>query len=90
MWIKVIIVLLLIALIASLFSGLVFLVKDQGRSRRTLHSLGIRVTLAIALVATIAYGFYSGQLKVGAPWDAHKYGPPPGSAAPKQSVPDAR
>ena len=70
MWIKPVIVILFILLLISLGSGLVFLVKDQGRTRRTLHSLGIRVTLAAALVALIAYGFYSGQLRSKAPWDA--------------------
>lgn len=72
---KAIIVILLIGVIISLASGLVFLMKDQGKSRRLLGSLGIRVVLATALMLTVAYGFYSGQLKVGAPWDAHKYGP---------------
>ena len=70
MWIKPAIVVLLILLLISLGSGFFFLMKDQGSTRRTLHSLGIRVTLAAALVAVIAYGFYSGQLRSKAPWDA--------------------
>jgi flagellar basal body-associated protein FliL len=69
---KVIIVILLIGVIVSLFSGLFFLFKDADRtdSRRTLHALGIRVTLAAALLATVFYGFYTGQLRLGtnAPW----------------------
>ena len=69
---KVIIVVLLIGVIVSLFSGLFFLFKDTDRSdsRRTLHALGIRVTLAAALLATVFYGFYTGQLRLGtnAPW----------------------
>lgn len=72
MLLKIIIVALLIGVIASLGSGLVFLFKDSDKpqSRRTLHALGVRVTLAIALLATVAYGLYSGQLKMGAsaPW----------------------
>ena len=70
MWIKPAIVVLLVLLLISLGSGFFFLMKDQGTTRRTLHSLGIRVTLAAALVAVIAYGFYSGQLRSKAPWDA--------------------
>ncbi|MBP8925966.1 MAG: DUF2909 domain-containing protein [Pseudomonadales bacterium] len=70
MWIKPVIVILFILLLISLGSGLVFLVKDQGQTRRTLHSLGIRVTLAVTLMAVIGYGFYSGQLHSKAPWDA--------------------
>lgn len=69
---KVIIVILLIGVIVSLFSGLFFLFKDVERtdSRRTLHALGIRITLAAALLATVFYGFYTGQLRLGtnAPW----------------------
>jgi protein-S-isoprenylcysteine O-methyltransferase Ste14 len=70
MWIKPVIVVLLVLLLISLGSGFVFLMKDQGRTRRTLHSLGIRVSLAAALVAVIAWGFYTGQLHSKAPWDA--------------------
>ena len=70
MWIKPAIVILLVLLLISLGSGFVFLMRDQGRTKRTLHSLGIRVTLAAALVGVIAYGFYSGQLRSKAPWDA--------------------
>ena len=72
---KVIIVFLLIGLIISLASGLVFLFKDVGaaESRRTMHSLGVRVTLAVALVTTILIGFLTGNLGVGAPWDARKF-----------------
>lgn len=69
---KVIIVVLLIAVIISLFSGLVFLFKDTDRddSRRTLYALGTRITLATALLLTILYGFYTGELRMGtnAPW----------------------
>ena len=70
MWIKPAIVILLLMLLVSLFSGFVFLMKDQGRTRRTLHSLGVRVTLAATLVAVIAWGFYTGQMHSRAPWDA--------------------
>lgn len=70
MWIKPAIVILLVLLLISLGSGFFFLMRDQGRTKRTLHSLGIRVTLAAALVGVIAYGFYSGQLRSKAPWDA--------------------
>lgn len=69
---KFIIVVLLIGIVASLASGLVFLFRDAERtdSRRTLHSLGVRVTLAAALLACVFYGFYTGELRLGAnaPW----------------------
>ena len=72
MLLKFIIVVLLIGVIISLFSGLVFLFKDTDKndSKRTLYALGIRVTLASLLLITISYGFYTGELRIGvnAPW----------------------
>jgi len=69
---KVIIVILFIGVVISLFSGLVFLFKDTGTndSKRTWYALGIRITLAAALLITVSYGFYSGDLRIGsnAPW----------------------
>ena len=69
---KVVIVVLLSGVVASLFSGLNFLFKDtnQPQARRTLRALGVRVALAAALLATIGYGLATGQLRLGAsaPW----------------------
>lgn len=69
---KVVIVVLLLGVVVSLFSGLVFLFKDSDRqdSRRTLYALGVRITLAAALLITVVYGLYTGQLRFGthAPW----------------------
>ena len=68
---KTLMLILLIALIASLFVGLNFLVKDLGGSnkKRLLYALGLRVTLAVMLVCTIIYGAYTGQIKSQAPCD---------------------
>ncbi|WP_017902559.1 twin transmembrane helix small protein [Pseudomonas asplenii] len=65
---KAAIVLLLIATLISLFSGLVFLVKDEAPSQRLLTALTIRVSLAAITLALITWGFYSGQLVSSAPW----------------------
>lgn len=65
---KIIILILLIAMLISLASGAVFFFKDQGRSKRTLYALGIRVTLAVLLIACVTYGVLSGQLQLNAPW----------------------
>ncbi|WP_075186386.1 DUF2909 domain-containing protein [Teredinibacter haidensis] len=71
---KIAIVILFIAVIASLSSGLVFLFKDLGasESKRTLYALGVRITLAAALLMTIGYGIYSGKLANTAPWGDHR------------------
>ena len=74
---KVIIIVLLIAVIISLFSGLVFLFKDTNTndSRRTLYALGVRITLASLLMIAIFYGLYTGELRMGtnAPWHNQSY-----------------
>jgi hypothetical protein len=69
-FLKFIIVLLFIGIIVSLSSAFVFLMKDVGNARkRTLYALGVRIFLAVALVTTITWGIYSGQLGSKAPWD---------------------
>lgn len=57
---KAAIVLLLLATLISLFSGLFFLVKDEGKTSRLVNALTVRVTLTALTVALIAWGFYSG------------------------------
>lgn len=69
---KLTIVGLMLALVASLGSGLYFLMVDQGdrTKRRTFHSLGVRVGLAVTLVSLVVYGVATGQLGHRNPWDA--------------------
>ncbi len=81
---KVVIVILMVALLASLGSGFYFLMVDQGdgTKRRTLHSLGVRLALACGLAGLVIYGVATGQLGHRNPWDA---GPRPAA----QSSPTA-
>ncbi|MGB4074039.1 twin transmembrane helix small protein [Pseudomonas sp. HMWF032] len=65
---KAAIVLLLLATLVSLFSGLFFLVKDEGKTSRVVNALTVRVTLTALTVALIAWGFYSGQLVSHVTW----------------------
>ena len=65
---KAAIVLMLIATVVSLFSGLFFLVKDDSRSNRLVIALSVRVAFAAITVGLIAWGFFSGQLVSHAPW----------------------
>ena len=73
---KAVIVLLMLALLASLGSGFYFLMRDQGNKnkRGTFHSLGIRLALAACLATLIVYGVATGQLGHRNPWDG---GPEP-------------
>jgi hypothetical protein len=70
MWLKIAIVTVFIALLISLGSAFFFLVQDQGKGKRTLHSLGVRIALAVVLMGLIAYGMLTGQLQSQAPWSA--------------------
>lgn len=59
---KAAIILMLLATLVSLFSGLFFLVKDEGRGSRVVNALSVRVGLTAVTVALVAWGFYSGQV----------------------------
>ena len=65
---KLAIVLMLLATVISLFSGLVFLVRDAGQGSRLVYALTVRVCLTAITLALIAWGFYSGQLVSHATW----------------------
>lgn len=65
---KAAIILLLLATLVSLFSGLFFLVRDEGRGLRVVNSLSVRVVLTAITVALIAWAFYSGQLVSHVTW----------------------
>ena len=70
MILKFIVFILLIAMLVSLFCGSYFLVKDGGnQKKRLLTALGVRITIATALIGTLAFGIASGQLGSKAPWD---------------------
>ncbi len=82
---KIIIVILMLALVASLGSGFYYLMVDQGdkSKRRTFHSLGVRLTLAIGLIVVITYGVATGQLGHRTPWDPGPMAAPGPGAQPK-------
>ena len=79
---KFLIVVFMILLVVSLGSSLFFLMIDQGdkTKRRTLHSLGVRIVLAVGLMGLIIYGVATGQLGHQNPWDNG-----PGRAAGEES-----
>ena len=60
---KIIIVLLLLAVIISLSSGMFFLVHDKGESDRTVKSLTIRISLSIALFLMLIIGYFTGMIQ---------------------------
>lgn len=57
---KIIVILFLVVILASLGSALYFLVKDQGPSTRTAKALTWRVALSITLFALLMLGYHFG------------------------------
>lgn len=51
------IIVVMLGILVSLGSGLYFLVRDAGKTQRTVISLSIRVVLAILLLVLLAVGF---------------------------------
>lgn len=62
MFFKLLILLILLAVVLSLFSGLFFVYRDQGRGRRTARALTVRVALSLLLFATLILGYHLGYL----------------------------
>ena len=47
----------MLAILVSLGSGLFFLVRDRGKTQRTVIALSVRVAFSILLLALLAWGF---------------------------------
>ena len=60
--IKVLVILLLLAIVGSLFSGLFFLYRDRGEGVRTVKMLTLRIGLSIALFLMLLIGFRLGVI----------------------------
>lgn len=58
--VKVLVVVMLLAVIVSLFSGLFFLVKDDGTKRRTVNALTWRIGLSIIAILIIIIAGFAG------------------------------
>ena len=56
---NLLIIIVMLGIVVSLGSGLYFLVRDRGKTERTVISLSIRVALAILLLVLLALGFMS-------------------------------
>ena len=60
---KIIIVLFLLLIVGSLFSGLFYLIKDKGASERTVRALTLRVSLSVLLFILLMIAFATGLLQ---------------------------
>jgi len=60
---KIIIVLFLLFIVGSLFSGLFYLVKDKGTSERTVRALTVRISLSVLLFLLLMLAYATGLLQ---------------------------
>jgi cytochrome bd-type quinol oxidase subunit 2 len=63
MLIKTLIVIALIAILISLTSGMVFLLKDKGQTDRTARALTVRIALSVSLFGLLMLGIFTGHIK---------------------------
>jgi len=60
MFFKVIVIAVLVLIVASLFSALVFMYKDKGSNKRMVQALTARIILSIVLFLFLMAAFYFG------------------------------
>jgi hypothetical protein len=59
---KIVIILLLLATVASLFSGLYFVGKDRGTTDRAVKALTVRIVLSLGIFSLLMASHYFGWL----------------------------
>ena len=57
---KLVVIVFLIVIVASIASALIYLIRDKGQSERTVKSLTVRVTLSVSLFLLLMIGYYFG------------------------------
>jgi hypothetical protein len=62
---KILVLLLLLAVVASLFSGLYFMGRDKGRTNRVVMALSLRIALSIGVFGLLMASQYFGWLTNG-------------------------
>jgi heme/copper-type cytochrome/quinol oxidase subunit 4 len=62
---KIVILVLLLAVVASLFSGLYFVYKDKGKTNRAVTALTIRIVLSLVVFALLMASYWFGWLTNG-------------------------
>lgn len=58
MFIKIFIIIIMLVILGALVSSLIFLVRDDGTSKRTVKALSWRIGLSIALFLFLFVAFY--------------------------------
>ena len=59
---KIVILVLLFAVLVSLFSGLYFVYKDKGQTNRAVISLTIRIALSVLVFLILVVSYFMGWI----------------------------
>lgn len=62
---RIVVLILLLAVVASLFSGLYFVYKDKGTTNRAVISLTIRIALSVLVFVLLVGSYYFGWIPSG-------------------------
>jgi hypothetical protein len=62
---RIVVLILLFAIVASLFSGLYFVYKDKGTTNRAVISLTIRIALSLLVFFLLIGSYYFGWIPQG-------------------------
>ncbi len=60
MLVKLLIVAMLLLIVGSLFSALLYLIKDKGQGERTAKALTLRISLSLLLFLLLMAGYFTG------------------------------
>jgi ABC-type uncharacterized transport system permease subunit len=60
---KILLVVVFVLVMISLSSGMVFLVKDKGHSKRTVRSLTYRIGLSVFAFGLLMLGYFAGWIE---------------------------
>lgn len=63
MFIKICIFIAMLLILISLASGLIFLVRDEGKSKRTVKALSLRIGLSLGLFLLLFLGYFFDWIK---------------------------
>lgn len=63
MIIKTLVLFLLVVIVGSLGSALLYLVTDKGQSNRTVKALTLRITLSIIAFLLLIAGYFAGLIQ---------------------------
>lgn len=59
---KIVVIIFILLILASLGSALYFLINDQGQSKRTARALALRIGFSMTLFLLLIAGYYFGLI----------------------------